>query len=524
MTGLFLKMLDISITAGWIVVAVVLLRLLLTKAPKWIRCLLWGIVALRLILPVFPESEVSLIPDAEILPRQTASVQAPAVQDGEAVAEVVQTQEGTSRENRWETFLPAASVVWVVGTAVILLYGLVSYVRLQHQVQASLLLEEQVYSCDQVESPFILGFFRPRIYVPSGMEEPVLRCVLAHERAHIRRKDHWWKPIGFILLAVYWFHPLLWFGYILLCRDIEQACDEKAVANMDDAEKKQYSQALVLCSIPRQLITACPVAFGEVRVKERIKNILSYRKPAFWIVAVSVAVCAVTAVCFLTDPKTCQHEYAGQITAESTCVRQGAERFTCAKCSDSYTVPIPTVAHSYDEGTVTVSPTCVQCGTKERTCTACGAKATETLPKTDHTVGLMTVTKASSCTETGLAAVTCSVCSTVFDAELPTDSQAHSMQETVVRTATCTAAGEGKLTCIHCNYTETCTYPRHSHNFVDQGLLLKTCYIHKRQQVCTHCNLVRTVELNDYGHNWVNGKCSVCHAKQPGGTALLRNP
>lgn len=524
MTDLFLRMLQVSITASWIVLVVTLIRLLLRKAPKWISCLLWGIVALRLIVPVFPESDISLIPEAEVLPQQVVQEQAPVTQSTVSGSEAPSIQEALPRQNRWEKVLPVAAAVWLGGVAAMVLYSLVSYVRLRHKVQASLLQEENVYACDQVDSPFILGFFRPRIYVPSGMEETVLRCVLAHENAHIRRRDHWWKPIGFALLAVYWFNPFLWLAYILLCRDIERACDEKAVAKMDGAEKKRYSEALVLCSVPRRMIVACPVAFGEVRVKERIKSILSYKKPAFWIVAVSVAVCAVTAVCFLTDPKTCKHEYRSQITVQSTCTQAGTEQFTCTKCEDSYTVSVPLAAHSYDGGTVTVPPTCVQTGTQELTCTACGAKTTETLSVTEHTAGQMTVIKASTCTETGRMSATCAVCNTTFQEELPTDSQVHDLKETVVRAATCTSAGEGMLTCVHCNYSQACTYPQHSHSFVDYGLLRKTCYEHKRQQICTHCNLVQVVELDDYGHNWVNGRCSKCPAKQPVGTALLSNP
>lgn len=515
MTELFLRLLNISITAGWIVLALLLLRLLLRKAPKWINCLLWAIVALRLLIPFFPESRFSLIPSAEVFPREIAA-QSPALQSGipaGGTVEPLMTGQ-LAQQGAWEKALPVLSAVWLAGMAVMLLYSQVSYWRLRHKVQASILRGKNVYACDQVDSPFILGFFQPRIYIPSGMEETQLQYVLAHENAHIKRRDHWWKPVGFVLLSVYWFHPLLWLAYILLCRDIERACDEKAIAGMDNIGKKRYSEALIACSIYRRMIMACPVAFGEVAVKDRIKGVLSYKKPAFWIVVVSVVACGVTAVCFLTDPKTCKHEYSGQITVQSTCAQAGTELFTCTKCEDSYTVSVPLVAHSYDEGTVTQTPDCIHTGTKERTCTDCGAKTTETMGMTAHTAGQITVLKDPNCTETGRMSTTCTVCSAAFEEDLPLDSQVHDMKETVIRAATCTAAGEGVRTCTRCDHSESCTYSQHSHNFVDYGLLLKTCYAHKRQQICTHCNLVQIVELDDYGHNFVNGRCTSCRMKK----------
>jgi len=504
MTDLFIRLLHVSFTASWILLAVLVLRLLLKKAPKWITCLLWVILALRLILPVFPESRVSLVPDTE--PQPAITVQTP---------EVPQSTVPAAPQPTWERYLPIASVVWAAGVAAMVGYSLIAWLRLRHKVQASVLLQAHVYACDQVDSPFILGFFRPRIYVPSGMEDSVLQSVLAHENAHIKRKDHWWKPLGFLLLSVYWFHPGLWLAYWLLCRDIERACDEKAIAKMDNAGKKAYSQALILCSIPRRMIMACPVAFGEVAIKDRIKGIVRYKKPAFWIVAVSVVVCIVTAVCFLTDPKTCDHEYGSQLLTAPTCTHQGTKQFTCTKCDHSYTAPVPLVAHSYDEGTVTQAPDCTHTGTLEQACTGCGAKTTKTLPVTEHTAGQTVTIKEATCTEAGQMSVTCAVCNVEYEMQIPVDANAHALQEKVTRKATCAVAGEGVRSCTRCDYSETCTYPTLAHNYIDIGFI-HYCYWAEKPQCCTGCGTERVVANTPTGHQYgYNNTCIYCGSFGP---------
>ena len=519
MTNLFLRMLQVSITAGWIVLGVLVIRLLLKKAPKWITCLLWAIVALRLIIPVFPESRISLVPSEEDLPQQLITQQA-------TLVDSIATQETPMpTQPSWESYLPTASIIWVAGMAVMLGYSLIAWLRLRHKVQASIRQDPNIYG-DQVDSPFILGIFRPRIYVPSGMEESTLQCVLAHENAHLRRKDHWWKPLGFLLLTVYWFHPILWLAYWLLCRDIERACDEKAIAEMDPAEKKNYSQALLLCSIPRRMIMACPVAFGEVAVAERIKGILSYKKPTVWILAISVLVCLVTAVCFLTNPKTCIHQYSGQLVTAPTCTHQGTERFTCTKCDRSYTTPVSLTAHNFDEGVVTQAPDCTHTGTRERTCTDCGAKTTETLPTTAHTAGQMTVTKASNCTEKGAASAICTVCNAAFDMELPPDSHAHNLEESIIRGATCSQAGIGMRKCSRCNFQEDCTYQTLSHSYRESVICPATCSQEGQKKLtCTACGEEHVMVIPKSAiHKWVDmgnnipDQCSVCGATKATGT------
>ena len=313
MSVIFLKLLNLSISASWLVLVVLVLRLVLKRAPKWVDVLLWGMVALRLMLPFSIESALSLIPSAETLSPEVVQFDpAPTITSGVTIID------NAVNPSLSESFAaaPLASVnplyvwtylagwVWLIGLAAMLAYALVSYLRLRRRVSASIPLRENIYVCDEVASPFILGIVRPRIYLPSALDEAQRGSVLSHERAHLARRDHWWKPLGFALLAVYWFNPLLWLAYTLLCRDIELACDERVLRGMDAGQVKDYSSALLACSVPRRMLAACPLAFGEVGVGARVKNALRYKKPAFWVVAASVAVCVVVAVCFLTNPRT----------------------------------------------------------------------------------------------------------------------------------------------------------------------------------------------------------------------------
>ena len=313
MAAVFLKLLNLSISASWLVLAVLVLRLVSKRSPKWMNVLLWGIVALRLVLPFSVESALSLIPSAEtVSPAVVQFDPAPTITSG------VEFIDNAVNPSLSESFAaaPLASVnplyvwtylagwVWLIGLGVMLLYALVSYLRLRRRVSVSLCVRENIYLCDAISSPFILGVVKPRIYLPSTLDEVQRQNVLSHERAHLTRRDHWWKPLGFALLAVYWFNPLLWLAYALLCRDIELACDERVIRTMDESAVKTYSTVLLACSMPRKAVITCPLAFGEVGVKERVRNALHYKKPAFWVVAASVAVCVVVAVCFLTNPPT----------------------------------------------------------------------------------------------------------------------------------------------------------------------------------------------------------------------------
>ena len=313
MAAVFLKLLNLSISASWLVLAVLVLRLVSKRSPKWMNVLLWGIVALRLVLPFSVESALSLIPSAETV--SPAAVQfdpAPTITSGVSVIDNAVNPSlsehfsavPTASVNPLYVWTEIAGWVWLIGLGAMLLYALVSYLRLRRRVSVSLPIQDHIYLCDAISSPFILGVVKPRIYLPSGLDEVQRQNVLSHERAHLARRDHWWKPLGFALLAVYWFNPVLWLAYALLCRDIELACDERVIRTMDESAVKTYSTVLLACSMLRKAAITCPLAFGEVGVKERVKNALHYKKPAFRVVAASVAVCVVVAVCFLTNPPT----------------------------------------------------------------------------------------------------------------------------------------------------------------------------------------------------------------------------
>lgn len=325
MTDLFLDVLNISIVAGWVILAVLAARLLLKRAPKWSIMPLWGIVAIRLLCPFSIESLFSLIPSAETFSPDIMVATKPTVHSGIPTLNAVinpvlgQTLAPTPSEAVYpmQVLFTVASVVWMAGVVGMTLYAVCSYLRLRRRVATAVRLEDNVFQSEFVTSPFVFGFVRPRVYLPYSMDEADQIYVVAHERCHIRRKDHWWKPLGFVLLSIHWFNPLMWLAYILLCRDIELACDEKVIRELGADQRADYSEALLACSVKRVMIAACPLAFGEIGVKERVKNVLSYKKPAFWIILVAVIVCIAVAICFLTDP----------ITKDKTQGTQSSQRF-----------------------------------------------------------------------------------------------------------------------------------------------------------------------------------------------------
>ena len=316
MTEFFLTVVNMSISAGWIVFAVLLLRLLLKKAPKWISVVLWGIVAIRLVCPFSIESVLSLMPSAETVSSDIMMDRTPEIDTGiplvnHVINPVISgsfTPDPATSANPLQLWIPTFAVIWIVGMMVLLVYTVVSYAKVRQRIGTAVLLCDNIYQSENVVSPFVLGFIKPKIYLPFNMNEKDMEHVVAHERAHIRRKDHLWKPLGFFLLTLHWFNPLMWLGYVLLCRDIELACDEKVIGELDRDARADYSQALLTCSVNRRMIAACPLAFGEVGVKNRVKSVLNYKKPAFWIIIAAVVACVVVAVCFLTNPPSSDDE------------------------------------------------------------------------------------------------------------------------------------------------------------------------------------------------------------------------
>ncbi len=310
MEAVFLKLVNMSITAGWLILAVLLLRLVFKKAPKWVFCLLWGLVAIRLICPFSIKSVLSLIPSSEPLPEQFLYSAEPQTNIGiesidtalDPIVSSVLTPDGLTSVNPTQVWSLVISRIWLVGLILMLSYGALSYFLLIRKLRTATKLKANIRQTDRVDSPFVLGLIRPVIYLPYSLNASDMEYVLAHEQAHIKRLDHWWKPLGFAILSVYWFNPVIWVAYILLCRDIEAACDERVIHTMQEQQRKAYSTALLNCSIHRRTIAACPLAFGEVGVKGRIKSVMNYNKPAFWIIIIAIIACITVTVCFLTDP------------------------------------------------------------------------------------------------------------------------------------------------------------------------------------------------------------------------------
>lgn len=310
MNELFLKIINTSISASWLILAVLILRFILKKAPKWVNILFWGIVAVRLICPFSFESALSLIPSAETIPLNIGMDTTPTINSGinainNAVNPIISqsnTPVAGASVNPLQITIGIYEYIWIFGMIALALYTAIGYWRLCRKVDTAIRYKDNIFQSENVSSPFVLGIIKPRIYLPFNMNGQDLEHVVAHEQAHIRRKDHWCKPLGFLLLTIHWFNPLMWLAYTLLCRDIELACDEKVIKELGNEQRADYTQALVACSVNRRMITACPLAFGEIGVKERVKSVMNYKKPAFWIVVLASIVCMVVAVCFLTNP------------------------------------------------------------------------------------------------------------------------------------------------------------------------------------------------------------------------------
>lgn len=328
MTELFLEIINRSISASWIILVVLIFRLVLKKAPKWVNVLLWCMVAVRLICPFTIESSFSMLPqfagndklvsdwmndyvgEVSIIHDNSvyydAAVAAgrepiPSKEGGYYVVTAYdQLEEPKTVEN---TIMPILTIVWGLGICLLILYTMISYWHLRQKTDMAILYQDNIFQSEKISFPFVFGIIRPRIYLPFKTEEQDLKYVIAHEKAHILRKDHWWKSLGFLLLIIHWFNPLIWLSYVLLCRDIELACDEKVIKKLDNGQRADYTQALLSCSVERRMIAASPLAFGEVGVKERVKSVMNYKKPAFWVSMVSLIVCVIAAICFLTNPR-----------------------------------------------------------------------------------------------------------------------------------------------------------------------------------------------------------------------------
>ena len=333
MNDLFWRIVNISISASWLIIAVLVFRLALKKAPKALHVAMWALVALRLICPVTIESELSLVPQHEISqqvveswsaesstpavpfdpvqqevqenPMQMPDVQvnlspAPEITYSNENNAVIIPETESKQPERARNALDVLPVVWIAGFALMLLYGISGYIRLSRKLRTAVILEKNIYCTEYSGAPFVFGITKPKIYIPFHMSLRDMEYVIAHEKTHIQRKDHLWKPFGYLLLCLYWFNPLMWVAYSLLCKDIELACDEYVVKGYDHEQRADYSQALLACSANRIKMLAYPVAFGETGTGERIKNVLRYKKPTTWITVIAILAIVVCGVCFLT--------------------------------------------------------------------------------------------------------------------------------------------------------------------------------------------------------------------------------
>lgn len=321
MSALFLKIVNLSITASWLILVIILIRPIMKKVPKWIQCALWVLVAVRLVCPFSIESMFSLIPSSEPIPQSIEMERLPAQITNPVVGKNLTTVVSAS-VNPMQILITGLSYLWVLGIIVMLGYAIFSYFRLKRVTRVFIEMGDNIRACDEVKSPFILGVLRPIIYLPSSYEGETLDYVLLHEKAHLRRHDNLWKPLGYVILAIYWFNPLCWAAYILLCRDIEMACDEKVVCELDKEGKAAYSQALLNCSFPQKRIVVSPLGFGEVGVKQRVKSILNYKKPTFAIILFGIVMVIIVAVLFLTNPNS---EKDIKQTSETDSLVEGTE-------------------------------------------------------------------------------------------------------------------------------------------------------------------------------------------------------
>ncbi len=310
MNTVFTEILNMSITASWMILAVVILRFFTRKISKNLNIFMWGLVGLRLLLPFSFKSKISAVPSAETFPTEPVIEKGYSINSGIPVIDIpvneyiesMPIESATEAAKKTLDTMSIFGIVWVCGFAALVLYGIISCILLRRKVSASMREVNNIYVCDGIKGAFIFGIFKPRIYLPSLLPVWQREYVVYHEKEHLKRHDHIWKPVAFVIACLHWFNPFVWLAYILFCRDIELSCDERVVRKMDKDEKKSYSLALLACSIPHSKLVAAPLAFGEVGVKTRIKSALNYKKPAFWVIVVALIICIGVAVLFMTDP------------------------------------------------------------------------------------------------------------------------------------------------------------------------------------------------------------------------------
>ncbi len=501
MSDLFVSVVNMSIAAGWIVLAVVMLRLLLKKAPKWITVLLWGIVAVRLVCPFSVESMLSLIPSAQTVSPHVMTEQVPYIDSGvpiinDTVNPIIEETLSALPETDQaplQRLVPFLAWAWAIGVAAMLLYTVFSYWRVRSKIGTAVLLRDNIYQSETVVSPFVLGFFTPKIYLPFAMNAKNREHVIAHECAHIGRKDHWWKPLGFLLLSLHWFNPLMWLAYVLLCRDIELACDEKVVKRWERDQKADYTQALLACSVNRRMIAACPVAFGEVGVKKRVKSVLRYRRPAIWLTATAMVVCTMSALCFLTDPPQAKqpNPEPPPTTVATTTVRATSATSRVSNTSVTATTTAITTAST----TVTTLPVMTIVVTVP---TASTTDATETAT-TETTFETTTQTTAAETVVTDTTVIRTTVAEETAPTVLPSGCHHQWGEWETVQQPDCVVEGIRVKTCLLCGETQQRTLTRTDHVESEWYLRIPPTATERGQEytLCIGCGkIMRTRCLN----------------------------
>lgn len=482
MSDAFIKIVNMSVSASCIALAVMALRLFFKRVPKWIVCSAWALVALRLLMPFTVESYFSLVPDMEKIEEKIPVISF--VSQGKSVSAGAET--AASRASSPDV-VNILSIVWIVGMTLMIIYSLAIFLRIKLKTRVSIKIEDGVYICDLIPSPFLLGLFVPKIYIPSSTSKEERLFIVSHEKAHKKRGDFVWKPLGFLLLSVYWFNPLMWVAYVFLCRDIEYACDEKVVRTLGTDIKRQYSETLLKCSVTKRMLAACPVAFAEAGLKQRIKKILNYKRPAVWIVAIFAVITTVFAVCFLTDPK--RTEQDGEEPAEVPVVL----------CADGHDFKVRSV----------VEPTCATYGYTYLECSACGKTETELTEPFAHEFTSALVSPAS-CAHGDVTGFTCSACGYYYEETGDvTNEHDYSISEVTLE-ARCATAGERRISCSVCGDSYTEEIPETGHAFAGRKLISASCSdkVAEVQTFCGKCGFSYYEEIPIDGHSYLAATCS----------------
>jgi beta-lactamase regulating signal transducer with metallopeptidase domain len=311
MSKLFLSIMNMSLTASYVILFVIIVRILLKKAPKFISYALWGVVAFRLIVPFSFESMLSLLPrntNTVPIPHEIIYQQNPQINSGLEVVDSFVNETlpapiiGASA-NPLQIYIEIGAYIWVLGMIALLIYSLVSILTLKRQLKNAQLIEQNIYEAKNLKTPFVIGFIRPMIYLPVGISVEERSYILLHEQTHIHRKDHIIKPLAFLILSIHWFNPLVWIAFMLMSMDMELSCDEKVLKKMDEDIKKPYATSLLSLATGRHILNGSPLTFGEGNLKERINNVLNYRKPSFWVVVVSIVAVIIVGIALVTNPE-----------------------------------------------------------------------------------------------------------------------------------------------------------------------------------------------------------------------------